>query len=626
MSWPPDPGPSVLAHLDFAQPGPGPSGPAPVVDIEFGAGGAGGEANITVSGVFGFGGTVLANVDAGIYRGLTQRVALPHQDAAPLAMCAALPWQPTAPLPVCVPLPIETAAPLSAQTAAPWGSTEAAQGRAALPWQAAPTSSGQTTALWAQAAVQRLLTRVAYQMAAAAGDVATLLWQEGEYTRHFADLPWQQAQALRPWARLPFGQQAKNARIHFTAPWQQAQTLRTCRSGPVYVRPAPPVPPVPAEVVNLRFCALYSADGPWPGGFAPDAVPVVFGVGCDTLPPALIVVPIRSIYMIHNELTLRRVLGNIPIPASAFSMSIDAQSFTWRWSATVEASAFAVLAPQAGQPTEIEATVNGVAYRLMVEDVSRSRSFNSSRLDVGGRGLAAELDSPYAREMTFGNPVADFTAQQLTEAALTINGASLGWAVDWGITDWLVPTGAWSHQGTHLSAARAIVGAAGGYLQPHRTARTLRVLPQYPAAPWAWDALTPHFELPTAPVTTEGIQWLTKPAYNRAHVSGQNLGVLGVVTRAGTAGDLPAPMVTDPLITHADAARQRGLSILGDTGRQALVTLSLPVLPETGLIEPGAFVRYVDGPTVRMGLVRSSALNWSRPRLRQTLALETHLD
>ena len=84
-------------------------------------------------------------------------------------------------------------------------------------------------------------------------------------------------------------------------------------------------------------------------------------------------------------------------------------------------------------------------------------------------------------------------------------------------------------------------------------------------------------------------------------------------------------MVTDPLITHADAARQRGLAILSDSGHQARITLKLPVLAETGLIKPGQFVRYVDGPTTRLGLVRSTALEWQFPKMRQSISLETHI-
>lgn len=197
----------------------------------------------------------------------------------------------------------------------------------------------------------------------------------------------------------------------------------------------------------------------------------------------------------------------------------------------------------------------------------------------------------------------------------------------WGLEDWNVPGGTWNLQGSYIAAVQDIVRAAGGYVQPHRTAATLRALPRYPAAPWQWGGLTPDFELPSAIASVEGIEWRRLPTYNRVFVSGSTgAGVLGQVTRAGTDGVAVAPMVTHALVTDAVAARQRGLAELANTGRQAWVTLRMPVLPDTGVIQPGALVRYVDGTTTRVGLVRSTAVSWDRPVLRQTISLETHLD
>ncbi|MNR46657.1 hypothetical protein D3C85_1656590 [compost metagenome] len=85
-------------------------------------------------------------------------------------------------------------------------------------------------------------------------------------------------------------------------------------------------------------------------------------------------------------------------------------------------------------------------------------------------------------------------------------------------------------------------------------------------------------------------------------------------------------MVTHPLMTHADAVIQRGLAELSNTGRQAHVSLRMQVLPETGLILPGSLVRYDGGDAVRLGLVRSIALEEAWPTLRQTLTLETHVE
>jgi hypothetical protein len=243
---------------------------------------------------------------------------------------------------------------------------------------------------------------------------------------------------------------------------------------------------------------------------------------------------------------------------------------------------------------------------------------------VRGRGKAAFLDAPYAPIQNFGSDV-DRTAQQLMADVLTTNGVSIGWDIDWGLTDWLVPGGSWSGQGTYIQGANTIAAAAGGYVQPHRTDQELRILPRYPHAPWEWATeVTPDFELPAALAQREAIEWIEKVRYNRVFVQGQVNGVRGQVTRTGTAGDIVAQMVVDSLITHADAARQRGLPVLADTGRQARVTIKVPVLDEIGVIEPGNFVRWVDGATTRLGLVRSTSLEISHPEAWQSLLLETH--
>jgi hypothetical protein len=341
-------------------------------------------------------------------------------------------------------------------------------------------------------------------------------------------------------------------------------------------------------------------------------------------PPATVVVPIRRVYMVINDVSLRRVDGNIELPALAMTLSIDIDSWTWGFNATLPASALADLEPGVdGDPVELEANINGQAYRVLAEQLARERQFGSASIRVQGRGRAAVLDAPYAPVRNFGNAEAR-TAQQLMADVLTGNGVGLGWAIEWGLIDWLVPAGAFSHQGSYIAALNAIAGAAGGYLQPHATDAVLRVLPRYPSAPWQWGTLTPDLELPAAVTLREGIEWVEKPRYNRVFVSGTAQGVLGQVTRAGTAGDLLAPMVTDTLITHADAARQRGLAVLADTGRQAQVSLRLPVLAETGIIVPGKLVRYVDGTTTRLGLVRSTSVDVSRPEVWQTIGVETH--
>jgi hypothetical protein len=340
--------------------------------------------------------------------------------------------------------------------------------------------------------------------------------------------------------------------------------------------------------------------------------------------PTTVVVPVRSVYIVLNNVTLRRVDGNVSLPTLSLSIGIDADSWTWNFSASLPAQALSDIEPVNGQPIELEASVNGNLYRVLAETISRERSFGSASIRVGGRGKSALLAAPYAPVMSFAN-TQQRTAQQLMVDVLKINGVSLGWDIDWGLTDWLVPEGVFAVQGSYIDGLNSIASAAGAYIQPHPTLDKFSVQLRYPVAPWQWGSVVPQYEIPSSVMTRESIEWQSKPAYNRVYVTGQQQGVMGRITRSGTAGDLLAPMVTDPLITHADAARQRGISVLGDTGRQAMVELSLPVLPETGVIHPGKFVRYTDNGVTRIGLTRSVQVQASgSTNLRQSIRLETH--
>lgn len=338
-----------------------------------------------------------------------------------------------------------------------------------------------------------------------------------------------------------------------------------------------------------------------------------------------VVVPIRKVYVVLNTASLRRVDGNLQIGTFGMSLSLDVDSWTWQFSASMPAQMLSLLEPSAlGDPVEVEAMINGSPYRMLVESISRERVFGQSSIRVSGRGIAATLDAPYAPVQTFGNSGAR-TAQQLMDDVLTINGVSLGWTVNWGLTDWLVPAGVFNHNGSYISAINSIAAAAGGYVQPSGIGKVLNVLPRYKAAPWDWaTAITPDYQLPGDVMTRESIEWVERARYNRVFVSGQGQGVLGQVTRAGTAGDQVAPMIVDALITHADAARQRGQSVLANTGRIANIGLKLPVLAETNIITPGKYVDFVDSGITRRGVVRSVQVEIGMPEVWQTIGVETH--
>ncbi len=336
-----------------------------------------------------------------------------------------------------------------------------------------------------------------------------------------------------------------------------------------------------------------------------------------------VVIPIRKAYIVVNDIALIRRENNLALPALALSINIDADSWTWGWQARLPTRYLDDVLPAApGAPVGFEAVINGVHWYLLAEKVQRDRAFPQDRIAISGRGIAAELGAPYAIPTSRTNAV-DRTAQQLMDDALTINGVGIGWALDWHLTDWLVPAGVWSHTGSHIEAVARIAEAAGGYVQAHRTSKILSIKPRYPVAPWAWNGVTPDFSLPAAVTTRESVAWIDNPAYNAVWISGESAGVLASVTRQGSAGDLAAPMVVDALNTHADASRQRGTSILGAAGRQQLLTLETPILSGVGIYPVGSFVQFADGANSRLGIVRSLAISAGK-QTRQTIEVECH--
>lgn len=440
-------------------------------------------------------------------------------------------------------------------------------------------------------------------------------FEDATRLRHLVRAAFEGAHRLQASVPGHFGHAAPLSRVIATR-YEQAR-----KPGPGISRlPLPPAPD-PCYVPSLPALLVFDAqaDSSQPVGL----VFVCERHGAGPQPGLTIVVPVRRTYIVINNITLHRVDTGAELRAYSFGMSLDHQSWTWDWTASLHSDAANHLGrDSAGDPAELAVIVNGVEFRLRLESKSRDRRFSPTRWAVSGKGKASVLGSADAPKQSFRNLV-DRTAQQLMADVLTVNGVPMGWTVDWGLTDWLVPAGAWAMQGNYIDAINDIAGAAGGYVQPHNTAATLRVLPRYPLPPWLWGSVTPDFEIPAHAAEVEGTEYIDKPAYNRVYVGGIGAGVFGPFTRAGTAGNIIAPQVSHALITHPDAHRQRGIAELADTGRQERVTLNMQVLPETGVIVPGQFVRYLGDAPV-MGIVRSTSIDWSRPRLRQTLEIETH--
>lgn len=389
------------------------------------------------------------------------------------------------------------------------------------------------------------------------------------------------------------------------------------------------LPPIPEPPGRDDWC--YVPVDPIELLFQPDArAPLELLFECDRHgpgpSPGPIIIPVRACYVVQNEVTLYRLPSGVEFLASSFSLDIDADSWTFSWSASLHHSAKQHLVRSTpSERVEVECVVNGQHLRLSIDNIGRDRRLPEERIAVRGRGRAAALADV---DMSFGNTV-DRTAQQLMQDVLTVNGVSIGWSLDWQITDWFVPANTWVFRGSYITALQDIAGAAGAYLQPHLTDQVLRVLPRYPLAPWHWAAsLTPDIVLPIEVTSVENIEEVIRPDYNQVHVGGIKApAVFGPVTRAGTAGDKEAQQVVHSLITASQAHLQRGLAELSDTGLQEHVTVQTMLLPETGIIMPGTVISYVSDDRTRLGIVRKTGLQMDQwPELLQNLGVETHVD
>lgn len=509
-----------------------------------------------------------------------------------------------------------------------WATMAHAAGSMGSRWQDARRMQSSLGCAWSALTRTRSSVASTWQDAHRIRIGATLRWQDATRTRHGARSRWQDAIRARVGMLSRWQDMDHSRRLHRESRWQDADPLhvgREARSGtakhlPYDLRthwqdaivPPPGISPRPTEPgvtphqpdANLIFCRY------------PTGADLVFGAPCDYNPqepqqPGHII-PVRRSYMILNEVTLRRVDSNLEVVPLSLEISIDRDSWTWSWSADVAFSEWPHLSSLNGEPLELEAMVNGYRWRLKMEGApSRTRSFGRTGVKISGRGIAAELDEPEAPSQEFFS-ASGGTAQQLMAQALSYNGVSLGWSLDWKVTDWLVPGNVWSVSGAPIAGVLDVAEAVQAVIQADRVQRVLRVLPRYPEAPWDWDALTPDIEIPPDIIISETLEPQHRADYNAVIVSGQAQGRMGRVVRAGTAGDRMAPMVTHPLLTSTDALRQRGIAELGNAGRMASVTLSMPISQDTTLIEVGQLASFVEAADPFRGLVVGTGVSAQR--------------
>jgi hypothetical protein len=389
----------------------------------------------------------------------------------------------------------------------------------------------------------------------------------------------------------------------------------------------PPIPPVylPPGVrdVLLNFVCKY--DLRTYSGVS--GVLLNFGRYACANAAVLQILPARF-YMTINTVQAQLLPGLAEVPLyPGCTISQDVGSYGWTLSATGPASIHAQLAPAPGVPKQLRVTINGIAWVFAIDNPRKSQSFGNTVTQITGRSVTAALGPAFAREAA-RLATSPYNAQQLAAQALE----NTGIALDWGIDDWLVPAGAWSHYGTPLAAVQAIAQAAGGYVQSHRSLPELQVRHPYPllpggilGGPWNWGgAFAADVNLAPDAIVSRSTEVRESPVLNAVYVSGTTQGVLALIKREGTAGELLGAQINDALITANVAARQRGLAVLGAAGGRVMHQLELPVLVgvgQPGVLSTDQLIQVNDAVPWR-GRVRAVSVTGGRPSVRQTVLVE----
>jgi Concanavalin A-like lectin/glucanases superfamily/Putative Ig domain len=331
------------------------------------------------------------------------------------------------------------------------------------------------------------------------------------------------------------------------------------------------------------------------------------------------VIPARSVYAQELTFSLTDERDDSLLDATSITISTDEDSIFWTLNAQGGLSLFDALT--AGeQPPVVLAELNGLQWRFVVDQVTRTRQFGENTTSVTGRSPSVLAGLPYERVQNW-SVEGETTANQIIATA----NAFTELEIDWQMLDWNVPSRVFNLTGTPLDVVRSVAASVGAVVQSDRLENKVRILPRFPVLPGEWSCVVPDVEIAFEAMITESFQRIDQADYDGVYLSGQQQGLLGFVRLEGTNGGKQHPVVTDVLLTAEPALLQRGAAILGASGAGARTTASLPVLTgvgEAGVLTVGQLCRVLDPDLVWWGLVQSVSVTAAAGSLRQTVGFK----
>lgn len=344
---------------------------------------------------------------------------------------------------------------------------------------------------------------------------------------------------------------------------------------------------------------------------------------------------IKRAYLIMNASSIVEVSTGTPLEFQDLNLSLDIDSFSWAMTVTVlNRASMDLIRPSAAGPAEVDVTVNGYTWRMLIESYTVSGQFPTQTYTVKGVSRTQLLADPYAPKLT-GRITAPTTRAQVMSQILMYTGFDV--LPQSGLADFTIPAGAWGWVDKTAAAVLAeLADAQGCVLVPDREQDRLHLRHRYKqVGPWDYDSQPAEFVdaivQDTMTLSYTG-QWEPQPEVNSVVVSGITDGVFVNVIRTGTAGDKAADDIFDDLNVDSTQCRDRGLTALASGGDQEIVTLEVP-LPTSGapgLIEPAQILEFRDSQDTSQswrGMVLGVTVSVSKPgtaRVVQTVKVERH--
>lgn len=509
--------------------------------------------------------------------------------------------------------------PLVSDAGSTWQRGEVATANQGYTWQIAEKYRDEIAGIWTHGDMVTASMRLTWQLALQQREYAVSGWQYGECSTSAANEQYGETVPVRGAAVLPWQKADNRSTSHndkfkdlyrvraavecnwqhgkpFTLAWRfgfsiadwintvQAIVWEQARKPPIgRSKSNPVIPPKPPEYQGTPFlnflCEMCCID----------PLDIQLNFGEEPCP-----INHKTIF-IMNEISLKRVSDDVEIEIQSANVSIDKNSWCWAFSGSIPKSELHKVRPGGTGPVEVELSVNGYQWRFIIESYNENKQFANTTVAIQGRSVTALLDAPYAAVRSYTEVGASY-ARTLAENELTRNGEASSFTLNWQLIDelgWLIPANVFNYANlTPVTAIKAIAESVGGYVNSDPVARTLHIQSEYAFPAWQLSEHSPDKTINYDFVTSESLKWSAKPEYDKVFVSGENNGVLAAVIKTGTAGANEAPMVVNQLITDAAAARQRGIVELSRGGKQADITIELPLIADVGLCLPSEIVDF----------------------------------